>query len=307
MIDHGDEYLSSDSDTYGQGIYYTQYDATTLYTIQHDAERTCDTIYIFDLQLLSYQPVAITIPVAVSDMTCMASSAEEQRLYLPGGYTWETSEWLDSVQVFDLETSQWLDNVPSMTYKRYRHGCIVVDSQLYVVGYVSAVEVIDIIDIQSNSWYILDDTVISSGLEYFGFAEAGGIIFVIGGGYVDRVYTIDTVSGTVSLSDESLPYKLGYVALVHVNGVLYGFGGADGSEQRADWISYEMPTTEPTTDPTTEPTAEPTPNGTEHGAGWISYVDIENTVHFVSLSIYCTVSMSITVLPLVIPRGYAAP
>lgn len=235
-----------------------------MYSIHYDG----DSIWAFNLQQLTYESLDTTIPIGVSNFGCLASSATEKRLYFPGGYNWDNGgESLNDVQVLDLETTLWLDNVPSMTYNRHRHGCIVVEGELYVMGYVAEVEMIEIVDIESKSWYTLNDSVIPNGLQYFGIAEVGGIIFIVGGmrsmTYIDDIYTIDTVSKTTSVSADTLPYSLGYMALVYAKGIIYGFGGtSDGTVHRADWVSYVVPTSDPTEDPTGDPTADPSTNPT---------------------------------------------
>jgi hypothetical protein len=272
FIDHGSSNLSVNE--FGRGVYFTQMNSTTLYTIQYWAG---DTISVYDLPSLSYSALNTTIPTAVTYDGCIASSeTPSPRLYITGGYNslYPNDGSLDSVQVFDLDTETWL-NVSSMQYARHYHGCIVVDDMLYVMGgyyngpesndarYVYEVEVINTTNIEEAEWEVIGNYTAYS----FGVTAVDGVIYMVGGivdvDFIDTVYTIDTATNNVSLHGDELPSALCSMPIVAVDHVIYGFGGRFWSDYKDSWMSYNtLPTPEPTKSPTAEPTLPPSLNPT---------------------------------------------
>jgi len=156
--------------------------------------------------------------------------------------------------VLYLDNMYWEDaaNAPSMTNARRAHGCIVVDDTLWVIGTVKAIETISVSENIGDSW---DDS-LSLEVTLWGHrvVALGSVIYVIGGAssarddaISDAVYTIDAETGSVLQLDETLPYAVKHMAVVVVNGTIYGFGGytADSTSGVDTWMVYEELTTTP--------------------------------------------------------------
>ena len=186
--------------------FYSQYDATRLYTVCCEGTLCQDTsIYVFDMTSLEQQKV-ITVPVWVHDDACLASSEVTGALYVIGA---RGSDLLGDkiVQIYDIDSSSW-SNGSSTNYDYHWHDCIVepTTQTLYVVGgwNQTAIERINIMDIYSDSWEVfgyLPDGPLWANIR---LVERRGIIYVIGGEYyepfADDVYTINTVSTLLGTS-----------------------------------------------------------------------------------------------------------
>ena len=236
FIDRGETYLSSTTySTVGYGVFYTQLDATTLYTTNRDGTY----INVFDLQSLSYQQLSPAIPTSVDKSGCLASSkTPSPRLYLTGGNAGA------ALQVLDLDSGSWLDSLPSMSYSRQSHGCVTIDTStvttdLWVMGQVTQIEYISTSDIQSASWTEINDQ-LPVALEEFSVVASGTTIYVIGGGWaVDTVYTIDTMTNTVAQIG-SLPEAVHNMGVIVVDGVIYGFGGHSSTQSQDKWMTLDL-------------------------------------------------------------------
>ena len=251
FIDYGEEFVSSalgNSDgENGWGVYFTQINATTLYTIN----RNGDSINVYDLQSLSFYDLGTTIPVDVSYHGCIASAiTPSPRLYITGGKVddWSSPNWLeelDDLQILGLDDLQWLTSAPSMTTARAGHGCIVVNDLLWAIGGQSSesVEMINITDITTGSWQVVGS--VSCQMSSFGITAVDDIIFLVGGYCWDTsarsgiVYTIDTVTNTISVYAESLPFPVNGMSILAIDDMIYGFGGTNGSSLDS-WMTLDL-------------------------------------------------------------------
>ena len=179
--------------------YYSQYDATRLYTFTCE-DTGCHTVsvFVFDMTTMEQQKVT-TIPVYVSTQGCLASSEVTGNLYVIGGLG---DNWGDKiVQIYNFDSSSW-SNGSSTNYNRYWHDCIVepTTQTLYVVGgwYEDAMERINIMNIYNESWEVFGYLPDGPTWSNIRLVERRGIIYIIGGEYyepfADIVYTINTVS-----------------------------------------------------------------------------------------------------------------
>lgn len=235
--------LMNDDGEDGEGIYFTQIDDTTLYTISTDGGN----INMYDLTAGSetYQQL-VTIPINVGfpNRGCLASSVSLSSLYVAGGFN---SGSIANLQILNLSDMQWSDG-PSMSYGRVAHGCVVVNDRLWAIGSVEEVEAINITNISSQSWS--DMFSLPTRLSSFGLTVLDDIIYIIGGvdensNYeeVDTMYLIDTAAGNYDLYEDSLPMELQGMAVIVVDRTIYGFGGY--SSTSAEWwqdtlVTYDV-------------------------------------------------------------------
>lgn len=228
--------LGNNVGEYGYGGYYTQLNGM-LYTIVEDG----DYIHAYDLQLqpIPFQRIEPAIPITVGVSSCLASSEEPTpRLYVTGGVG-----HMNDVQILKLTTLSWRNNVPSMIYGRSSHGCIVVNDMLYAIGQVSAVERMNVTDIQSALWEVMGYLSENELVEFGQVVEADGVIYIIGGCCPrNSVYTIDTVTGNIELQADALPIAVLGTAAVKVGVTIYAFGGWSGCDECTEdhWMTYEL-------------------------------------------------------------------
>ena len=251
FIDYGQNYLESttigNSDgEFGWGIYYTQIDDTTLYTINQNGEL----INVYDLQSLSFHNLAISIPNNVGNDACLSSSqSPTPRLYVTGGYD---SEPLNELQILDLSGDmEWIDSPPAMTTTRYQHGCAIINNVLWAIGGFgrSSVESINITDITKNDWREIGNVPVD--LARLGVTTVDDLIFIVGGwAYtftnswfaIDDVYTINTTINSIETYTDSLPYATRVMPVLATEYTIYGFGGQlDNTYHYSDaWISFDL-------------------------------------------------------------------
>ena len=122
-----------------------------------------------------------------------------------------------------------------MNYERNNFVCILVHEELYAMGDNHVVEKIETEMIELRSWTVIDDSVIPNNTQFAAVKAVEFTIFMVAGSipvpgsvdgdHQDTVYTVDTVSGKVSLSADRLPFTLDSPALIAVQGTLYSFGG----------------------------------------------------------------------------------
>ena len=269
FVDHGQFVLNYH--VYGYSQYYTQYDQTTMYTIDFSG----DYLIMFNLESLESQQMNTTIPVNVDSggLACIVSSEVKEALYIVGGH--DDSSRLATVQTFQLDSQTWLTNVADMNAKRFYHGCLVEETtqRLYVVGglWEKSIEYIDFTNIESESWVTLNDE-LPVNLHDTRLVAVNGIIYTIGGQDLsanehDTMYTIDAATGNLSIHSDVLPTAMTGIAAIVVDNVIYGFGGLDVNNVRANWwMTYgSAPTANPTSEPTANPTKYPTAGPTTAG------------------------------------------
>ena len=229
FTDYGTSYLhenmSNHDGEYGKGIYFTQINSTTLYTIHGNSGTK---INVYDLASLSYRDLGTTIPIYVGDSACISSSTTPfHQLYITGG---EVS--LTFLQILSINDMEWISdpNPPSMNHERYAHGCIVTNDKLWVFGgyEVNSVEAVNTTDITNESWEIVGN--LSCNRNEFGVTEVNGVIFIVGGRcseqtVSDNVQTIDTATNVISVYVDTLPYAVYGMPVVAVEYTIYGFGG----------------------------------------------------------------------------------
>ena len=229
FTDYGEDYLSTtlgnDQGEFGFGVYYSQINATTLFTINQNGS----SIHVYDLQSVSYRNLGVDIPINVWYYGCLSSSeVPTPRLYVVGGYN---DSILNDLQILNLEDMKWVSNTPSMIDPRHGHGCIAVNDKLWAMGgyHKDTVEVINISNITNESWYEIGS--LSCTLARPGVTTFDDLIFIVGGrchdisADSDTMYTIDTMTNTIRIYHGSLPFGVNGVAVVAVDHTIYGFGG----------------------------------------------------------------------------------
>ena len=250
--DYGTDFLNllgNDDGEYGN-VFYTQIGGM-LYTISDAA----DYIHVYDLnpESLSFDIIYTEpgIPITVGDGPCLASSdTPGPHLYVTGGYqnTSISFEIYKTFWILDLANNSWSPG-SHMNFGRYRHGCIVVDDTLWVMGTVAQIEIIDITDLDNVEWSVHSELSIPGNLTDFGLVSTHDhSIFLIGGsiGVIgdhdssynsDIVYIIDTKYG--NLTTETLPYAVSGLSAMRVDGTIYGFGGRN-DEKLDSWITCQL-------------------------------------------------------------------
>ena len=250
FTDKGKTYLQSIGNSIGDahyGGFFSQLSEDTLLTISRSSEYIqwyrLDHIYHGDGDITDmygvYKPA---IPKWASAPCLASSTAPSSRIYVTGGAN--SSSRVNTAQVLELgeETNEWLDNVPSMTFARFWHACVVIDDILYVVGgndgaLISEMERINITNIQSAAWQTWGE---SLSADQFGqVVVVDGVIYTIGGRN-NLVYAIDTESGQVT-HHSSLAISRAHITAVAVDHTIYGFGGWVGWPGRLNsWTTYTL-------------------------------------------------------------------
>ena len=236
FADYGTNYLSelgnSDGE-YGQSVYYTQYDSTTLYTAGGPSGNA---INMYDLETLTFQSLDTTIPFQTSRRSCIASSDSPMpTLYIVGG------QYPKKLQVLDLHTVSWHNSTSDMAYSHSYHGCLVADDRLWAIAGLAsnAVEAVNINYL--NSWQYIG--ALQCDLFIPGVTEANGLIYVIGGscdGHSDHMHVIDTAKNSIEIHSDSFAFGRYSFPVVAVDDIIYGFGGVIGSSTVDSWITLHM-------------------------------------------------------------------
>ena len=227
--------LNNQNGEYGIGIYFTQIDTTTMYFIHHP---NGDHINKYNLQDLTYEPQIANLPTSVSSTGCIASSMEPvPALYITGGTNGDN---LKDLQVFNITAGGWLSGEPSMQFARKEHGCVVVNGELWAMGWIVQVETINITNIESKQWQEIGN--LSVAKSRIGLTVVDDIIWIIGGNPGDTsdvVFTIDTKTRIIAVESEKMPYKMPRINAVAVDHVIYGFGG-EYYGAYDEWISLQL-------------------------------------------------------------------
>ena len=246
FVDFGNDYLSStlgnSDDEYGFGVYFTQINATTLFTINSHG----GSINVYHLQSLSYDTLDTTIPTNVGIYGCLSSSeSPSPKLYITGGYN--SGDSLNNLQVLSLVDLQWVSSPPSMLKAREQHGCVVVNDTLWAIGgyYVDSVEAINTTNIATETWTAIGS--LNCELRLMGVTAVNEMIFIVGGycrdtsSFSDTVYTIDTVKNNISVYEYSLQIAVAGMPVVEVDYTIYGFGGNIRSLTSLDsWMTLNL-------------------------------------------------------------------
>ena len=240
FIDYGADFLNTTlNNTAGEegtGVYYTQINHTTLYTISRYGEH----INVYDLQSLSYGQLATSIPINVDYAACIASSELPiPRLYITGGGDVH-SEMLDDLQILNLDDLQWLTSLPSMTTPRWQHACIVRNDKLWAFGGAIkttgyTVEVINTTNIEAETWEVIGSFGSCDSIGKVAVSAVQDLIYIVGGvtwcgwlfSLTDSVYVIDTVTNSISLHADNLTFVEWSLAAVEVDYTIYVFGSSD--------------------------------------------------------------------------------
>ena len=154
---------------------------------------------------------------------------------------------MDDLQILNLDDLCWLEKTTSMINARYRHGCIVVNETLWVIGGQDedSVEAINITNSATGTWESIGN--FHCDLVYFGLAAADELIFIVGGYCSDTsrdsdiVYTINVVTNSIDTSSETLPFTVYNMPVTAVEGTIYGFGGILLSASGLDsWVKWKL-------------------------------------------------------------------
>ena len=274
FTDYGEDYLSetlgNNHGEFGFGIYFSQLNETTLFTINQNGS----SIHVYDLQSVTYRNLGVAIPINVKYYGCLSSSEiPTPKLYITGGYN---DSVLNDLQILNLEDNtwmEWVNNTYSMIKPRHGHGCIVVNDELWAIGgyHQESIEVINISNIIYQSWNEIGN--LSCNLARPGVTKMDDLIFIVGGKCQDTLtnsdtlYIIDTVasrvSSIISIYAGNLPFGVNGVAVVAIDYTIYGFGG-ESDDNLDSWMTLDSWwTVDPTSDPTDLPTFDPTSHPTE--------------------------------------------
>ena len=236
FTDYGTNYLSelgNNDGEYGQSVFYTQYDSTTLYTAGGSSGNA---INMYDLETLTFQSLGTTIPFQTSRTSCIASSdSPTPSLYIVGGH------YPKKLQLLDLDTVSWHESPPDMTYSHSYHGCIVADDRLWAIGGSgsSTVEAININEL--DFWQYIDG--LQCGLFSPAVTAVNGFIYVIGGscdGHSDQMHVIDTATNSIEIHSDTFSFGRYSFPIVAIDETIYGFGGVHELSTIDSWITLNL-------------------------------------------------------------------
>eukprot|EP01083_Nonionella_stella_P243491 848385_1 len=234
FIDDGTELLSVG--TRGIAQFYDQ-SGDTMYFSRGDTF----SIYDFSTKQFTDNWNNITTPVTVGGYYSCLSSTDEY-LFVIGGKN--NGNVINTVQTLHLLSTNW--TLSYMNTARHSSSCEIDRdrSTLYVIAgvitnhevYVDSIEMLNITDIETQSWVMLDETLTDHGLQGTRalLHQKSNRIFVIGGydrvgddiaTFTNSVHIINTVTNQVTLSPDPLPYKVTTTAALIVDNILYSFGG----------------------------------------------------------------------------------
>eukprot|EP01083_Nonionella_stella_P228355 809352_1 len=259
---------------------YVQFD-----TILYYADSVNSYINSFDMATQSFTEDDITASEAFNgEEVCFANIRDEYLVLLGASKT---------VQILNMQTQNWLNNVPNLLEIRIGQSCIYINDKIWSIGgYESmifpdkptalSIEYLDastsaISDISNQNWKYNADT-LPHAIDSCRCITINDDILLIGGynsetnTYLDTIYTIDTLSGSVALSGHLAKPVTG-TAAVYVNDVIYSFGGwtvltnenTNGLLLKDSgyccWSGWQTKTltVPPTKGPTPTPTQSPTP------------------------------------------------
>eukprot|EP01083_Nonionella_stella_P017233 48183_1 len=210
----------------------------------------------------------IKTPVSIATYSCL--SATDEYLFVLGGY--KDGVILNTMQILHLLSTNW--TLSYMNTARHSSSCEIDRdrSTLYVIAgvitnhevYVDSIEMLNITDIETQSWVMLDETLTDHGLQGTRalLHQKSNRIFVIGGydrvgddiaTFTNSVHIINTVTNQVTLSPDPLPYKVTTTAALIVDNILYSFGGCVAGNNPCElntWMFYILSTESPTFEPT---------------------------------------------------------
>ena len=228
----------SEIDEDGKGVYYTQINDSTLFTIYKDGEH----IHVYDLKSSSCRELNTTIQTPVDDKACIASSESPfPILYIVGGYGGEEVGALTDLQILNLHNMSW-NTGPSMLHGRKSHGCVVVMDNLWATGHVAEVEAINITDIYNQGWTQM--TELPLRMKWFGLVVVDEFIGIIGGydrdapfdQYLSSIFFIDTYNSLVYFVNDSIISPAAWISATVVGRTIYGFGGYDSNDLYHDEV-----------------------------------------------------------------------
>lgn len=160
-----------------------------------------------------------------------AAAAVGTKIYIFGGFGWETADYLDTVQCFDTADHSLVTLDMTVT-KRGWASCAAVGSKIYVFGGQSAEgeyqSVVECFDTSDNSVTILD-TRLNCGIGASAVTAGGKIYIMPGwiGSYNTAVYVLDPETDTISTAPWTIytGQKRGAAA---VGDKIYVLGGYSG-------------------------------------------------------------------------------
>eukprot|EP01083_Nonionella_stella_P196979 724483_1 len=268
MIDHGTNALSQN--TWSYGVFYSQW-LDKLYVLPQDSLN----VFVYNLASINFPDDVLvvsmipldTIPIETGH--CLAAS--QDFVFITGGY-----QVANVLSILTISSNTW-SNGPTIQYMRLDHNCVVAHDYLYLIGNTLENERISIDNIQNKQWISIGS--LTERVRLPGTAVFKDIIWVVAGriisadgGYLpcDKVWNIDTSSGSVQLLSERLPHAISEKSgtILIANNALYAFGGEDTFQLH--WMRYvpkettEAPTAKPTPKPTSSPTNAATPTPTSH-------------------------------------------
>lgn len=223
--------------------HYTQFNETTVFSINYPG----DGINVYDLPSLSnsnpflaHSDLGTAFPTTLEAgaFSCLASSqTPTATLYVVGGAQRDSGRYpMNKLQVLRLNNMEWLSSIDSMNDARLSPACIVANDRLWAWGgftyqessVVTSVEAVNITDIENEQWQSIGT--ISNGVSHTGIAVVDNVIFIIGGQdtsrtLINKVMTIDTVTGTISEYEDTYPYVVQRMSVIAVDRTIYGIGG----------------------------------------------------------------------------------
>lgn len=256
IIDHGTDALSGHGG-YGPNPWFSQLNDETLYYASNDPGYVVG----YDLRNISYlgwrgeSAWKTPVDVTTANHFCLTSSkTPSPRLYVSGGNTdnYHGTD-LKLLQVLDIDDVRWLIGLPHTMTWHMNHGCIVMNDTLWVISGSKAnmIETIRIANLTSNTTETWQNTTSFDcslgGYADFGVTSAGDLVFTVGGSCNtepdDVMFIIDTITNSITLSTERLPYVVKNMPVVMVDNTIYGFGGRNDttdSSRMTSWVSLNM-------------------------------------------------------------------
>ena len=209
-----------------------------------DYEQVGDLIYFFQgTSVYTYdvnieQITSNSIPGASGIQGWSCWTHDTKYIYFVGGY------YSPELSMYNFSSGSFITGAPQCNAGRYVCGCEVSpNGKLYAIagwGPHDSAEMIHTTNIMSNSWTYLSDTLIETPSSYTATVLYGDYIFVMGGrsfatgqSTATSMYIINTITDSITLSDERLVYGTLSGSAVILKGL--NVGGCDGSP-----VGYEV-------------------------------------------------------------------
>eukprot|EP01083_Nonionella_stella_P165852 552860_1 len=212
-----------------------------------------------------------------SELSCLVVT--DTFIFIIGGSDASDSTTMNDVQILSLLTYNWtFSNMIqarrslSCAFDHLRHTLYAISGLQDDDAHLNSIEMTNINGMEQQSWTMLNDTLTDAcfGTRALAHSDSNSV-FIIGGHNnegdnvisINTVHVINTITNTVSVSPERLPYKVTTTGAIIVDNIIYCFGGWNEVIDNAldTWIYYRINMTidEPIS-PSFAPIATPNPS-----------------------------------------------